>query len=67
MLRRSHSESAGHFWQPAEFENVANPDFENFKHLQNPGYLLLTAPSSLLQHFVEWTVPLNFLWINYDL
>ena len=45
MLRRSLAESAGHFWQPAEFKNVANPDFENFKHLQNPGHLSLTAPS----------------------
>ena len=45
MLRPSHAESDGHFWQPAEFENVANPDFENLKHLQNPGHLSLTAPS----------------------
>ena len=27
MLRWSLAESAGHFWQPSEFENVANPDF----------------------------------------
>ena len=47
MLRRSLAESAGHFWQPAEFENVANPDFENLKHLQNPGYLSQTTPSIL--------------------
>ena len=36
-------ESAGHIWWPAEFENVANPDFENLKHLQNPGNLTLAA------------------------
>ena len=43
MLRWSLAESAGHFWWPAEFENVANPDFENLKHLQNPGHLPLTT------------------------
>ena len=42
MLRKSLAESAGHYWQPAEFENVANPDFENLKHLQNPGHVFLT-------------------------
>ena len=45
MLRRSHADSAGNFWQPVELEIVANPDFGNLKHLQNPGHLLLTAPS----------------------
>ena len=45
MLRRFLDESAGRFWWPAEFENVANPDFENLKHLQNPGHLSLTEPS----------------------
>ena len=45
MLRWSLAESAGHFWCPEEFENVENPDFENLKHLQNPGYLLLTEAS----------------------
>ena len=30
------AESAGHFWWTAEFEDVANPYFENLKHLQNP-------------------------------
>ena len=45
MLRWSLAKSAGNFWQPAEFENVANPYFKNIKHLQNPGHLLLTAPS----------------------
>ena len=42
MLRWSLSDSAGHFWQPSELENMANPDFENLKHLQNPGHLSLT-------------------------
>ena len=45
MLRRSLAEIASHFWWPVEFENVANPDFESLKHLQNPGHLSLTAPS----------------------
>ena len=44
-LRWSLAGSAGHLWYPAELENVANPDFGNLKHLQNPGHLLLTAPS----------------------
>ena len=39
------TESAGHFWWPTEFENVANKDFEHLKHLENRGHLLLTAPS----------------------
>ena len=33
------------FGIPEKFENVANPDFENLKHLQNPGHLSMTAPS----------------------
>ena len=45
MFCWSLAESAGHFWKPAEFENVANPDFEILKHLQNPGHLPLTAAS----------------------
>ena len=45
MLRWSLAESAGHFWWTAEFENKANPDFENIKHLQNHEHLSLTAPS----------------------
>ena len=48
MICWSLDESAGRFWQPAEFENVANPDFENLKHLKNPGNLTLTEPSILL-------------------
>ena len=46
MIRWSHDESAGLFWWPAEFENVANPDFESFKHLQNRGHLPLTESST---------------------
>ena len=51
MFRRSLAESAGHFWWPEESENVANQDFENLKHFQNPGHLSLTAPSML-----KWAV-----------
>ena len=47
MLHRSLAESAGHFWWPAEFENVAKPDFGNLKHLQNSGHLPLTEASSV--------------------
>ena len=42
MLHFLLAESAGHFWQPAEIENVANQYFENIKHLKNPRHLLLT-------------------------
>ena len=42
MLYWLFAESVGNFFHPEEFENVANPDFENLKHLQNPGHLLLT-------------------------
>ena len=42
MLRCLLAESDGHFWWPEEFENVANPYFDNLKHLQNPGHLSLT-------------------------
>ena len=45
MIRRLLDKSAGHFWWPSEFENVANPDLVNLKHLQNPGHLPLTAAS----------------------
>ena len=45
MLRWSLADSAGYFWQPAEFEDVANPGFENPKHLQNPEHLPLNEPS----------------------
>ena len=45
MLHWMLAESTGHFWHPAEFENVANEYFENLKHLQNPRHLLLTAPN----------------------
>ena len=37
--------SDGHFWQPAEFKNVVNPDFENLKHLQNLGFFFLISDS----------------------
>ena len=47
MIRRSLADSAGQFWWPEEFENVANPYFKNLKHLQNPGHLLLTKSSIL--------------------
>ena len=39
------AESSGCFSKPVEFENVANLDFKDIKHLHNPGYLLLTIPS----------------------
>ena len=42
MLRRLISASAVHFLRPAEFENVANPDFDIFKHLQNLGHFSLS-------------------------
>ena len=47
MIHQSLAESADHFWWPAEFENVANVYIKNIKHLENPGPLLLTAPSSV--------------------
>ena len=45
MIHWSLAESAGHFWWPEEFENVANPYFGNLKHLQKQGHLSLTEPS----------------------
>ena len=45
MLRWYLAESIGHYWQPAQFVNVVNPDFDHLKHLQNSGHLLLPAPS----------------------
>ena len=45
MLRWWLAERAGNFWWLSEFENVANLDFGNLKHLQNPEHLLLIAPS----------------------
>ena len=45
ILYRLLAESYGCFCQQAEFENVANTEFENLKHLQNPGHLSLTEPS----------------------
>ena len=66
------AESAGHFWQPEKFENVANPDFNNLKHLQNLGnfcwshlvlYLLFMSPYCnatvpLVKHFILLNVPI---------
>ena len=43
MPRRLIAVSTVHFWWPEKFENVANRDFENLKHLQNFGHFLLTA------------------------
>ena len=43
MLRRSLPDIFGHFWQPEELKNVANPGFENLKHLQNLGHFYLNA------------------------
>ena len=56
MLHGSLSENDSRFWWPEEFENAANPYFENLKHLQNPGHLSLTAPSMLfnLVSVVDW-------------
>ena len=53
MLRWSLFESAGHFWQSAEYENVTNLDLENIKHLQNHGHLLLTAPIIIYYSQIE--------------
>ena len=36
--------STVNLWCPEKFKNMANPDFENHKHLQNHGHLFLTAP-----------------------
>ena len=38
------SESTDRYEGTVDFENLANPDFENLKHLQNLGPLLLTEP-----------------------
>ena len=53
MLLRSLSKSTGHFLWPSEFENVANPDLENLKHLQNPGHLPLTETSITPNTYIE--------------
>ena len=45
MIRWFIAASTGRFWQPAEFENVSNPDFENLKHLQNLGHFLMAEGS----------------------
>ena len=56
MLRRLLAESAGYFWHAEEFENVANPYFENLKHLQNPGHLPLTKASSIDKKFCLYQI-----------
>ena len=45
ILRRLLTDRVDCFWQPAEFENVANLDFEHFKHLQSSGHLPLIEAS----------------------
>ena len=52
MLCRLLDESAGHIRQPAELESLANPDFENLKHLQDQGHLSLNKPSIYSIYFV---------------
>ena len=59
MIYQSLGESAGHFWKPVEFENVANPDFGDLKHLQNPGHLLLTKASSCWKKLLRITFIVN--------
>ena len=58
MLHRSLAKSAGYFWQPVEFENVANPYYKNINHFQNPGHLLLTKASIYDR---ETFTPLNYI------
>ena len=50
MIRPLLADSANNFCWPEEFENLANPDFKNLKHLQNSGHLSLTAPSICSQY-----------------
>ena len=61
MICRSLDESTVHFWQPAEFENVANPDFENLKHLQKPVHLPPTKASKCYgdRHESVYTIEVN--------
>ena len=47
------AESNGQFKLPVETENLEDTEFENLKHSQNPGHLLLTAPSILYLIFVS--------------
>ena len=66
MLHRLLVESAGNFWQPAEFKNVANPDFGNLKQLQNPGHSSLTAPSIPYTYYMYTLYPIyNKQYIYY--
>ena len=55
MLRRSLAVSAVYFWRPEKFENMANLDFENLKHLQNLGHFSLTAGSILRNGIINPT------------
>ena len=60
MLRQSRAESAGHFWWTVEFENMANPDFGNLKHLQNLGHFSLTADSrSKMESYQSYHISLG--------
>ena len=61
MIRQSLVESAGPFWWPSEFKNVANPDFGNLKHLQNRGHLSLTAASIGPLPNNRWNFPTQFI------
>ena len=45
MLQWLPDDIDGHFWQPEELENMANPDFNNLKHLENLGHFYLTTGS----------------------
>ena len=53
-LHQLFAKSTDHYLWPAEFENVAHPDFENINHLQNPVHLSLTA-LSMSQHVISIT------------
>ena len=62
MLRWWLAESAGHFWWLVESKNVANPDFKNLKHLQNPGHLSLTEPSRITPVLAAY--PVRYSWLG---
>ena len=42
--------STGHFWLPIKFENMANPDYKNLKHLQKLDHFSLTGPCIYLYY-----------------
>ena len=56
MLHQMFADSASHFWQPEEYENVVNTDFESLKHLQNLGHF--HWPQVVSQSFKL------YLWVN---